>query len=323
MNFKEKCSHIKELITVEPLIVCYIIATMLRVPLLNELRIEKACKSNCGYNDTVCDSYKHDYFKYHSEFENVNKVIESTNYWQIPLQIILIVTIVLFSGSFSDKHKLRKLFMLLPIIGELFAVIGGIFSIIFMREWPLEVLIITEAIVPSLLGGQPMIMMAIYSYIADISTIKMRTLRIGSIQIITNFFILVVRSFNNSLFKVIGFIPILIITGLIYLIGLLYGIYRVKDVRSDDKIVQKSLLKDVINFKLIIDAIMILFKKKNGNKRIFMWLILLLTFLSLSVRRSESMLVFLYSGFVLYWSPSKQNNYDLMNGFIHLGGKID
>lgn len=320
MTFKQKLSYIRDVITVEPIIACYVISSVLCAPALNQLELEKACKSNCGYNDTICDTIVQATGEFANETKTVQRVIADMHSWQGPLQSFTPLILVLFLGSYSDRHQLRKPFMLIPIFGEFFAVAGCILCVIFMKEWPLEVQGFAQTVVPSFLGGQTMIVMAIFSYIADISTIEMRTLRVGIVQIVLNVCFPAAQSFSGVLFVALGYIPMLCIAGGIYLIGLLYGIFRIKEKRAEVKTEKKSLLKDIFNWELIVDTFKILFQKKSGNKRLFIWFIMLVLFVSAGVSIGEASLIFLYTNLVFKWTVVELSYFATVNTLIHLAG---
>lgn len=55
--------------------------------------------------------------------------------------------------------------MLFPILGELIGALILLMSSIFMNEIPMEVPAFSERVVPSLFGGQTLMLMGIYSYL--------------------------------------------------------------------------------------------------------------------------------------------------------------
>lgn len=56
MNFSEKCKHIRQNITVEPMLACYIMPSVLAGLATQNLNLEKACRVNLNYGDQVCDA---------------------------------------------------------------------------------------------------------------------------------------------------------------------------------------------------------------------------------------------------------------------------
>lgn len=68
--------------------------------------------------------------------------------------------------------------MLIPVFGELLSSAGLILNV-YYSEWPMEVAGVTEAFFEGITGGWATMLMASFSYIADITTEENRTFRIG------------------------------------------------------------------------------------------------------------------------------------------------
>lgn len=49
MNFMEKCGHIRKSVTVEPMLACYIMPSVLANLATQNLNLEKACRVNLDY----------------------------------------------------------------------------------------------------------------------------------------------------------------------------------------------------------------------------------------------------------------------------------
>lgn len=56
MTVKEKFHYLRKNITVEPLLACFVMPSMLTNLGTQNLFLEKACRVNLGFNDTVCDA---------------------------------------------------------------------------------------------------------------------------------------------------------------------------------------------------------------------------------------------------------------------------
>lgn len=56
MSFREKCKHVTENITVEPMLACYIMPSVLAGLATQNLNLEKACRVNLNYGTHVCDA---------------------------------------------------------------------------------------------------------------------------------------------------------------------------------------------------------------------------------------------------------------------------
>lgn len=212
MSIREKLHFVRELITVEPLLACYLCAAIIIVPSLQDLELEKACRVNRGFGDEICVPIL---LGQHENLTAENELVQTTvvdmHSWQNPLQQVMPLILILFLGSYSDRHKIRKPFLMLPLIGELFSVIFCVLCVVFMDSWSIDVLGVSQGVIPSFFGGYTMMNMAAFSYIADVSTVEMRTLRIGIVQLVLNVIAPLVQPLSGVLYAALGYIGVLIV----------------------------------------------------------------------------------------------------------------
>lgn len=322
-TFKERLKYVAEVVTVEPLIGAYIIAAIVTKPALLVLEYDKACRANLGLNTTVCNDIAFgDGEAFFNSTLEVQLLISDVHSWQLPIQSVMPLVLVLFLGSYSDRHQWRKPFLLLPLIGELFAVAGCILSVVFMDSWTLEVLGVVQTIIPSFFGGQTMLVMAVFAYIADVSTVEMRTLRIGVVQIVINACVPLVQSFSAILFTSIGYIWVLVIAGCLYGAAILYGVFFIREPKRPIKDNKKGLLADVFDTRHAVDTFKMLLNKRSGNDRLFVALLLWGMFLYSLVSVGEESVFFLYTRGFLNWSVVQYTSFLTANTLIHLIGKL-
>lgn len=55
-SFTQRIQHIWNNVTLEPLVVCFVMPSMLLMLGSSNLNLEKACRVNLGYTQTVCDA---------------------------------------------------------------------------------------------------------------------------------------------------------------------------------------------------------------------------------------------------------------------------
>ncbi|CAH0550991.1 unnamed protein product [Brassicogethes aeneus] len=322
MSFGEKLGYIKEVITVEPLIAAYVMSSLLCGPALWNLEFEKSCRVNLAYNDTVCDEIltgsQNDWPEQNIQIQTL---IANMHSWQSPLQTVMPLILILFLGSFSDRYKWRKPFLIVPLIGELFAVVGCILCVVFMKSWPLEAQGISQTVIPSFFGGQTMVVMASFAYIADVSTLEMRTLRIGIVQIVLNACTPFAHSFSGKLFEIIGYYGILLIAAGFYTFGILYGYFCIKEPRTPVKS-KNGILRDIFDPTHAIDTLNLLVKKEKGNNRVYILLMMIIMFVFSGVNVGEGSVFFLYVQSVFSWLPTDFSYFITVNTLIHLFGTL-
>ncbi|EFA05975.2 uncharacterized protein LOC664490 [Tribolium castaneum] len=323
MTTKERLHYIKNIITVEPLIAAYLLASIICGPALYNLEFEKGCRSNLQLNDSICDAIlSGEATNYSEENEKIQILIGDMHSWQIPLQSVMPLILVLFLGSYSDRHKLRKPFLLIPVLGEFFAVAGCILCVVFMKEWPLASQGIAQTVIPSFFGGQTMIVMAVFAYIADVSTVEMRTLRVGVVQIVLNVCTPVGQAVSGILFEKIGYYGVLSIAVVCYLFAILYGIFWIKEPHQPDVISKKSFFVDAFDPKHAVETFNLLFKKSKGNNRAFVVAVLFILFIYSIVVTGEGGVFYLYVQGFFNWGPLEYSYFITINTVIHLVGTL-
>ncbi|CAG2060098.1 unnamed protein product [Timema podura] len=137
MNLKEKCKHIIANITVEPILAAYILPNTLAALATQNLYLEKACRLNLNYSDKVCTEIIYGNGSiYPTEEMNSAELVVYMGVWKTYLSCSLPVFLVLFLGSWSDRHARRKPFILMPLLGGalsgiLLRLVGyyGVFSV--------------------------------------------------------------------------------------------------------------------------------------------------------------------------------------------------
>lgn len=56
MSIKQKFDYLRRNVTVEPLLACFVMPSMLTNLGTQNLFLEKACRVDLGYNATICDA---------------------------------------------------------------------------------------------------------------------------------------------------------------------------------------------------------------------------------------------------------------------------
>ncbi|KAJ8925713.1 hypothetical protein NQ315_009560 [Exocentrus adspersus] len=316
-----KLERAKKIVTVEPLIALYQMAQFLSKPALDNLEFEKSCRVNLNYSDLICRtilSGRHENFS--SQNDEIQILISNMHSWQQPVQSFMPLLLVLFLGSYSDRHRWRKPFLLLPVLGELFGGLGCILSVVYMKLWPLEAQGISQKIIPSLFGGQTMLVMATTSYIADVSSVEMRTLRLGIVQIVLSVCNPTVSMFSGILFKEIGYIGILAISVTLNFTAFIYGLCWIKEFSTKEERSAKSFLADIFDPSHAIDTFKLLFKKTPGNNRTHIILLITVIFIYRGTFDGETSVLYLYTQNVFNWTPVEYSYFVTVNGLVHLMG---
>lgn len=135
-----------------------------------------------------------------SEEETVQQMVARMAAWKTMIQSLFPCLLILFWGSWSDRHRRRKPCILIPVVGEFLGVVGLMLCVYFEKA-PMEAAALTEAIFPSLSGGWFTMLMGVFSYIADITTEEERTLRIGILNVCFSVGVPIGMAFSGVLLK--------------------------------------------------------------------------------------------------------------------------
>lgn len=196
-------------ISVEPFALCWLLPSCLLIIAMENLNLEKACRVNLALSDEVCRNMINKTINNIncaevdlSDMGDMNNMTQDDGLFNLtrsvcsaetesqkllsvvfglrsPIAAIFPLIIVLFAGGWSDKKGIRKPLVLLPILGELIGSLVLLMSSIFMDTIPMEVPAFSERVIPSIFGGQTLMLMGIYSYLSQMTNEENRTFRFG------------------------------------------------------------------------------------------------------------------------------------------------
>ncbi|KAK4885570.1 hypothetical protein RN001_001841 [Aquatica leii] len=304
IQFKKSIVKIKNNITIEPLICVLVAAKVMCWPALTNLHLEKACKVNAMFNNTVCDAIvSGNYLQ--MGFKEQNNIVQTyltrMRSWEVPVSSVVPVIIVLFVGAYSDRHKIRKPFLLMPLFGDMIALIGTTVNVIYMNEWSLEVQVIADRVIPSIFGSDKLIITMYFAYIADISTNEMRLLRMTVVPILLTVLIPVLQAISGIMFRALGYFPIIGISLTLFIIAFAYGIIKVSEPVKikHDKV---YLIKDIFNVQHVTDTFKILLRRKQNVSRTNLLCLLFICFILGIVHSGEGSAFFLFTQQAYQWT---------------------
>lgn len=270
LTIRSKIRLVFNNITVEPILVCFVLPCVMANLATQNLNMDKACRVNLHLDEEICDGLAlRDSTKYNQSDEvAVQKLVATMNAWKNVIQSFVPCLLLMFLGSWSDRHKRRKPCFLGPIIGEMMTCTGLLLSTFFYYELPVEYNVFFEAVPPSLTGGWFAMFMAVFSYIGGITSVQTRTLRIGAVNIFVNISFTIGNALSGILFKHIGFYGIFSLSIFFYVVAFLYGLFGVKEIPNEGKVDNnKSFLKDFFDMKHISETFKVAFKKNKRNQK--------------------------------------------------------
>lgn len=283
MTCKSWCAKISEIIkdlSVEPILFCYSWPSVMASIAMQNLNLEKACRVNLKYDETVCNAMsvrnKTGYSE-HDEQET-QKIVAAMNGYKSIMQSVLPILILLFLGSWSDRHVRRKPCMILPLVGEIGTTFGSLISLYFFYQLPVEFNCFAEAIPQGLGGGWYTMCVGVFTYVTQISTEENRTLRIGAVSVFVTISIGLGSTMSGFLFNKLGFYGVFLLSIAMYTVALIYIHFRIHDEEDVGKSLEKGFFKDFFDLSHIKETMKVAFKNgpRNRKKRICAIMLLLM-----------------------------------------------
>lgn len=162
-------------LTVEPMLFPYLIASILVILANQNLNIQKACRVDLHLGTDVCDDLENkdkDSDTLVDSEITVQKLVADMLIWQTILQSSVPAVFVLFLGSWSDRNRLRRPCMLLPVYGEVVRNLGMLVCVYFFDELPMNVTGLWQSLPIAVTGYWTVLYMAVFSYVGDHSTVS-------------------------------------------------------------------------------------------------------------------------------------------------------
>lgn len=177
MGLASRARFVLDRCTVEPVFGCYVLTSVLTGLCTQNLSLQKACRVNLRLGDGTCAALERrdsTAAGYMDAEVAVQRLVAGMAVWKTAVVCSVPAALIVFVGSWSDRHRRRKPCMLAPIAGELVSSVGMLLCTRYFYELPMEVVGLVEAVPPALAGGWMLMAMAVFSYIGDVSTVSER-----------------------------------------------------------------------------------------------------------------------------------------------------
>lgn len=259
-------------ITVEPILVFYVLPNVMSSLAMQNLNLEKACRVNYEFDEHVCNALSARNKSGYNETDEqaVQKLVATINAYKNIIQSILPSFLLIFLGAWSDKHRRRKPCIMMPVIGEIVTIIAFLCSVYFFYELPVEFNCFFEAVPPALTGGWFAMFMGVFSYISSISSVETRTLRIGAVNMFSNVSVTIGIALSGILYKQAGSYGVYGLSLTMYMIGLSYAYLRVKEEGNPELNETNNKIRwfrEFFDFKNVKDTFAVAFKEGKRNRK--------------------------------------------------------
>ncbi|VVC97198.1 unnamed protein product [Leptidea sinapis] len=273
-SFKENFLYAVKNVTVEPVMICYVVSCVLAILTGQNLNLEKACRVNLNFTKDICDSLKSQTLEAENEYErDVQILVARAMAWRTLITATLPCITALFVGSWSDKTGYRKIFIIIPIIGQTLSCFNGILHYYFFFELSLEAYVFSDALIDGLSGSFCVCFLTIFSYISTITTVENRTFRLGLINFSMSVGFPIGMGLSGVLLKYSGFYSVYSFCAVIHVLNFLYTVFILKDPKRDEGQKQHDkkglvhltrLYFDIANIK---NTLLVVFKRGSNNRR--------------------------------------------------------
>ncbi|CAH1708580.1 unnamed protein product [Aphis gossypii] len=298
--------------TIEPMFGCYIMTSVLTGLCTQNLNLQKACRVNLKLANSTCWALENrNSANYAKEEVMVQELVTGMIIWKTMVQSSIPMVLIIFVGSWSDRNHKRKPCMLIPIVGELLTSIGLLVCTYYFYELPVEVVGLVECLPPAMTGGWMTMVMAIFSYIGDVSSVKYRTLRIGIANVFYSVAVPIGTALSGVLFRGLGFYGVYTIAIVMYALTISYGVIFIKDIKSEKSLESKEppkstscfyFIEDFFSLSNIKEAIRVTFKEGQHNRRLRIISLLVVVIVVMGPLYGEMSMMYMFTRLKFNWN---------------------
>eukprot|EP00914_Ancora_sagittata_P001415 GHVO01003687.1.p1 GENE.GHVO01003687.1~~GHVO01003687.1.p1 ORF type:complete len:482 (+),score=17.98 GHVO01003687.1:114-1559(+) len=260
-----KCSlsSARKIITVEPVFLLFSLSNNLRAIVFQTLLYDKVCDGL--YNSTVCSNLKDPI--YFEEESFVQKRASEWEFYESFAYTLPSIFVNLLYGGMSDRVS-RKLPMILSPIGCMFNAL--VLLIISQNKDAPIPWVLLGTLFNAFTGGMITMITCSLSYLSAITTEKTRTWRISIAEAMMLISGAIALFVSGDMLEATGFVFVFSFVIGLNILVILYVLFWLKDV---DVGIEKLPEDGGSNFKLICnpryftDSIMVLFKKREHNRK--------------------------------------------------------
>ncbi|KAJ8943028.1 hypothetical protein NQ318_022572 [Aromia moschata] len=335
LSFRQKAKIILTDITVEPIMICYVLPSVMASIATQNLTLEKACRVNLRFPEDVCDALSirnESYPGYKESEEAVQRLSAYVAIFKNVIQSALPSALLLFLGSWSDRHKRRKPCIINPVLGDIAMILCFALCTYFFYELPMELNAISESLPPALTGGWFAMFMGTFTYISGVTSEETRTIRIGAVNMFMNVSLCVGIALSGVCYEKLGFYGVYALALAIYSVGLVYGIFFVKDIdeieRERGVVVEnrkgngKSFLKDFFDTKYVVETFRVAFKKGERNRRARVCMIMILVMVIIGPMHGEMNVYYYFVRYKYGWDSIDYSIFSTFQFVTHTIGTL-
>lgn len=171
-------------ITVEPTILLHVVMVLSVTQISQNLSLQKVCRISINITEEICQSLKLQMINNDNKYEKLLQELFPTIVSQKKnISTAIQCLILLMAGSYTDKSGRRKVFSVIPIVGQILICTSNILHGHFFEELSLEFLVYSETLLDAFSGGWCLMLFSCYSYISYVTPDDKRAFRMGVVNI--------------------------------------------------------------------------------------------------------------------------------------------
>ncbi|CAG9579704.1 unnamed protein product [Danaus chrysippus] len=282
-------------IILEPALVGSMMAINLGQTSLQNFYLRTACTVDLGYSFNICDKGVGEEFRAAEAASQV--VVSSINVSRSFVGSLIATMVLLFVGPWSDCSGRRKPLLILPLLGMCVMTTGVLLMLTFPGADTKQVLYMVQ--IPISMGGNfGLLLAASFSYIGDLchATGRDVTRTMGTHRAAVQFAHVLGAVCGPLLYRHLGFYGVFPLVLFLQVASLIYVVVTVKDVNVnlDNKV-------SVFNWRLPLNAIQCLTRKRDGYKRLVILLMLIVALGDRMLLSAEVLLSYMYYRYKFQW----------------------
>nr|XP_053602308.1 solute carrier family 46 member 3-like isoform X2 [Plodia interpunctella] len=329
ISFGEHLMYIFRNVTVEPSVTLFIIPVMISSLVSQNLALEKACRVNLQFPEEICNLLKNQSLQSQNQYEKetqrlVSSAIGVKTYMTATIPCVL----ALFAGSYSDKVGHRKVFISLPMFGQILSCINSITNVFFYTVTNLQTFLYVDAAIEAVTGGTCMFSTIIFAFICAITTDKSRTFRMGMVSFALTVGFPLGMAMSGILLRHIGYYGCYGLAAGIHVINLTYTIFVLKDPPTSAE--QKEhdgkgvchFFRTFFDFSNIKNTMHVIVKKTPDNRRLRLCILLLVVTILFGPMYGEISIMYMSTRYRFNWDEVKYSIFQTYNFITHTIGTI-
>lgn len=262
-----KLTRLFDHVTVEPTLFFYLISYSIVEVANTNLLLQKSCRYNTTSEPdltTQCDDEK----------KGIVYASKMNSIFRFAVIFICILYSILATCWSDEAGRRRRPLIYLPVIAMIFQSLSGCVHSYFWHWAPFSA-VLSDSVFEVISGGPVMTITISHMYICDLSSTESRTMRMGIISAVKMTSRLIADGATGFILRRFGFFSTYLTCTILAMISFLFGLIFIKDISVP--IQKKKSCWRYFTFTQISNSFKIVFKKSLGQKRIVVFLLLIIS----------------------------------------------